>query len=382
MDSERRAIRVCFVTGGYPPQVGGLGASAERLVGYLIEAGFAVHVVTPVPQEIPATIPPALEGGAWIYRVGIAPTNPLEGLQALATAIWELDRSHHFDLFHGFYLTAAYPCLLAIGRTARPLIVSLRGSDIVRDIEEPRYRPFLTRALQKATWITAVNTGFLDRAARYTDLAGRASVIANAVPPPADPTWQLGDRNRGVAGTVSLLRYVKNIPLLIEAYAHVCPDLRRRLLLVGYWSDSTPIDVADRIQAEAIIERQGIGAEVEITGAVTPLAVSDYLRAMHVFVLSSRYEGMSNALLEALAFGVPVVTTSIANMEHVARSGENLLHVPNADAREIGAAIAAILADDQLAARLSAGGRACAARFDTQTEKEGWLAVYRHVLAH
>ena len=124
-------LRVCLSTVEYPPQVGGVGRAAQRLVRHLSEAGCEVHVVTTV-YENPERDEPwsSREDGATIHRLpllsGDVDAQALpeaeykallrEGAQKLAQYVFELDARHRFDLFHAFYLKMAYPLWLA----ARP----------------------------------------------------------------------------------------------------------------------------------------------------------------------------------------------------------------------------------------------------------------------
>jgi glycosyltransferase involved in cell wall biosynthesis len=89
-----------------------------------------------------------------------------------------------------------------------------------------------------------------------------------------------------------------------------------------------------RPQVEEKIRASGIGDNVGLLGALPPARIVDYLRASDLFALSSAYEGMPIAVLEALAAGLPVVTTDVGEVRLIVTSGINgaisTAHTPDA----------------------------------------------------
>jgi len=79
------------------------------------------------------------------------------------------------------------------------------------------------------------------------------------------------------------------------------------------------------------IEDMGLGAHVELVGAVSSAEVLERTRAADVFVLSSHTEGISNAAIEAMAVGLPIVTTSAGGMSEVVSDGQEGFVVPVRD---------------------------------------------------
>ena len=215
-----------------------------------------------------------------------------------------------------------------------------------------------------------------DRAAWEARKANKPG--GNAVDTAALPRWEPTAANAGVVGAVSKFRPVKNIPLLTEGYALVPADVRRRLLLVGYWAEYCD---DERARADAIAARAGIHDEITVTGALPAADVPAQLLKMRVFALTSTFEGMSNALLEALAVGTPVVTTTIAGLEEHAVDGEHLLRVDAMDAPALARALDAVLRDEALARRLSQGARALAAHYSLAAERQRWFDLYGELLA-
>ena len=370
---------MCLSPAEYPPTPGGVAVAAARLAGDLCDAGYDVHVIAAVTRPgATGEIETSVERGIHVHRWLHAAPATADGLFAHRRAVQRLDAEFDFDIFHGFFLTAAYPCLGAAttpGRR-RPLIASIRGNDVMTLLDQPLCRGMLLPVLRQATWITSVNAAYLARVAEEFDIAGRSSVIRNGVTVDHTQPWAVTDHNRGRVGTVGEFRRVKDIPLLVRAYAGVPAALRQGLLLAGFFSDH---DEAE--WTETLIAEFGLDREVTLTGQFANAEVRAHLARMHVYVQSSAHEGLPNALLEAAGMGVPLVATAVGGMREVIVDEEHGLLVPHGDPAAMAAAITRVLSDDALAARLSEGAHALARRLTPQREREAWLSLYAQLLA-
>ena len=373
--------RICLSTGGYPPDIGGVATAAERLAGTLVAAGHTVHVVTLCDGEDAAArdgVHRALEGGVQVHRVHYR-TDDRRAAFEVRALVRALDEDAPFDIFHGFFLTAVQPCISAVDASGhpRPIIASIRGNDALTLKDMPFTRASVLTALRRADWVTSVNQAYLDLVSADVDIAGRASVIRNGVKqsPEAAAPWVLGPDNRGVVGLVGNLRKVKDIPLLVRGYAAIPGHLRRRLILAGAFSERD-----EEEWTQCLIEEFGLASQVSLTGGFRQPEVFSYLRSMHVYVQSSAFEGLPNALLEAAAIGLPLVATAVGGMKEVLTHEQTGLLVPHGDSVALGAAITRILADDDLAQHLSRGARALAGQLSPERERAEWLALYDRLL--
>lgn len=150
-----------------------------------------------------------------------------------------------------------------------------------------------------------------------------------------------------LVGMVGRLSWKKGYEFALEAAAQLrdrVPGLR--FDIVG--------DGELRGDLEARAARLGLDGTVRFLGQRRD--VPDLMRTFDCFVLSSVIEGMPNALLEAMALGRPVVTTSAGGSAEVVVDGESGLVVPPGDAAAIAGAVERVLADRAFAERLAAAG--------------------------
>ena len=374
---------VCLLTASFPPYPGGVARAARRLAGHLLEGGYLVHVVTyQSGYKDSDPVSRIEEDGLTVHRIAQdqSVTGDLTGFR-LRKYLKDLDTEVDFGLFHGFFLTVAYSCVLASagvnGKPSRPTILSARGTDAASLIDEPTIRSMFLYALGRATWVTSVNQEYLDRIQRDVELSGRCSVIRNGVARASpDSFWSQEDSRRRVIGTVGEFRTVKDIPLLIRAYAALPQSLRRGLLLAGYFSSRE-----EELWSQMLIDEFHLRDEVEITGPFDPDRLEGYLGRMYVYVQSSSYEGLPNALLEAASHGLPLVATAVGGVKEVFEDERSALLVPHGEPAAMSGAIRRVLEDPSLAKRLARGALEVAEALSLGREKEAWLALYDRLLS-
>ncbi len=172
-------------------------------------------------------------------------------------------------------------------------------------------------------------------------------------------------------GTVGRLEAVKDQGTLLEAFIRL-RDLdpavfpRLRLILVGEGSL--------RPALEARARAAGVGDQVWFAGARDD--IPELLRALDLFVLPSRAEGISNTIMEAMASGLPVVATAVGGNDELVRDGETGRLVPAEDPAALALALQAC-GDPALRRRMGAAGRVRAeAAFSLAAMVNRYLEVY------
>ena len=148
----------------------------------------------------------------------------------------------------------------------------------------------------------------------------------------------------GLAGRLDDPR--KNLPLLLEAIRRVvCARPRVRLVLAGEYGA-----VNDQCVA------MGLDSHVEFKGLLSEAALTDFYRDLDLFVIPSRSEGHAIVGMEAMASGVPVISTRCGGPEDYVQDGINGFLTAH-DASEIADCIIRLMDDRELRNRLGANAR-------------------------
>lgn len=177
-----------------------------------------------------------------------------------------------------------------------------------------------------------------------------------------------------VFGTVSRLIESKRVDVLIDALALLRaqrPDADIRLVVVG--------DGPVRAALEARVAGKGLTSAVTFAGLRSD--VPDCLAAFDAFAFASVTEGFGLVLLEAMAARLPVLATDLPPMSDIVREGETGLLAPPADPVANARAMARLIDDPALRAKLASAGRACAEAHSLDLMAERIEAIYREALA-
>jgi glycosyltransferase involved in cell wall biosynthesis len=176
---------------------------------------------------------------------------------------------------------------------------------------------------------------------------------------------------------VANIRRVKGIDVLLRAAHKVCAEIPDTVFLVlGYHSPAGPYSTEIRSLARTL----GLEKNVKFLNFVeNPLPT---LKMSSAFCLLSRSEGFSNALLEAMACGVPPVVTQVGGNPEAIRDGEEGFLVPVEDADTAADRLLQLLRDPARARRMGASAQAAVqARFGADTMIQQLIALYRDLLA-
>ena len=203
----------------------------------------------------------------------------------------------------------------------------------------------------------------------------RVLVLGNPVaiePSQADTAPEQTEASHRIVG-VGRLSAEKGFDRLIDAFARIAGRLPEwTLVLTG--------DGPERARLEALVAASGLEGRVLLRGvSAEPWQGT---RAGDVFVLPSLYEGMSNALLEAMARGLaPIVTPAAGALHGVVRDGESALLAADGSPAAIAAAIERVATDNRLRSDLAQAARRRARRYAASEVAEEWRSALLGVLA-
>jgi len=356
-------MRIVCLNYEYPPLGGGAGNATAYLAREMAGLGAKVLTVTSSFKGLPALEErdgyairriPSLRGHADHCR-------PYEMAAFMASAclyLPKLVREFEAEAVIAFFGAPCGPAALwAKKRLGVPYIVSLRGGDV------PGFQPYdlknyhrLTAPVIHAVWRGAAhvvaNTAGLRDLALSTSGGVPVKIIPNGVDPavfhPADA------RPDGPARLLFVGRVVrqKGLDVLLDALAGLgnAPD----------WSLDVVGDGPARVELAARALRLGLTERVRFLGWRGREEMPGLFRSADAFVFPSRDEGMPNAVLEAMASGLPVAATRISGNEELVRHGETGFLVPPDDPGALGEALTRLLAKPGLRADMGAKARTLA----------------------
>lgn len=430
MGERNEHLSICFVALSFWPSVGGAQRRAEKQARQLRDLGHDVLVVTLRlhKQWERRThingIPVVRVGGTYkrdgtlrIGRLGIWPVNI-----GVFLLLWRLRRS--YDVIHVFQVTPLAAVAALIGKfTRKPVVVSSQCSVLA---QTPRAQPESAAVLMADTltdtsflkidpsrvWIGGGDIRnllqgtlggrtlltFLRRSDVYYQALSTQSKLYLAswgfcserivyIPGSVDTEKFRPDPGRRPDPAspertlicVARLDYSKGIDVLLHAWKRMLSTssewrvpLKPTLRLVG--------DGDLRPQLERMAVELNIQGSLEFLGARSDIV--ELLQQAWGFVLPSRNEGMPNALLEAMACGLPCVATRVSGSEDVITDGLSGMLVEPEEPAELARALRSLIEDTELAQRLGQEGRAAVVREYQLVHIVGrCLGLYRQLLS-
>ena len=229
--------------------------------------------------------------------------------------------------------------------TKAPIIMSERADP---KIYSRRTQKELRRIVSRSAGVVFQTEEAYDWYRSYLKEA-KPTVIPNAINPAFIRPAYEGEREKVIVG-VGRLSEQKNFALLISSFTKIAEKFPEyKLVIYGKGSLLNSL--------QSLAKEKGVGDRVEFPGFATNMP--EILEKASMFVLSSDYEGMPNALMEAMALGVPCVSTDCGGggARFLIRDGENGLLVPRKDQEKMAEAMEKILSDATFAEKISENSR-------------------------
>ena len=357
-------LRVLHVIASMAAEWGGTATAVTGLTKALGELGVHSEIVTTTDDaEGPLLPTPHLRRHSfqrgWAARAWSAYSRPLAA--HLERAVGDFDIVHVHGLWHFGGLMAAR----IAKRRGVPYVVSLRGELDGRRLRHKGFKKRIYRALllddvlRSADALHAVSAAERGHVARL-GIGTPVFVCPNGVDlaaldegAPPDEGFLMEHpalQGRQVVLYLGRIDALKGLDVLAEAFVDVASRRDDAALLVAGRDEDDTLPGVQRTLRDA-----GVSERVVLAGFLTGQRKSAALASAAVFVLSSYSEGFSNAVVEALAAGLPVVISEQCNFPEVERAGAGFV-VP-ATPRAVAEAVAAVLADADLARRMGERGR-------------------------
>lgn len=239
---------------------------------------------------------------------------------ALASTMVNVVSNHNLDLLHVHYAiphaSSAYFARQMLRKQGRdiPFITTLHGTDITLVGKDSHYGCVVTFSINESDAITAVSENLKEETYRSFNIEKPIQVIPNFV----DATRfnlsnkehfkkMLAPNGERILAHVSNFRKVKRVDDVLEVFQRVRAALPSKLLMIG--------DGPERQNAEDLARKLDIGQDVRFLGKQEQM--EEILNIADLFLLPSQYESFGLAALEAMACGVPVISSNAGGLPEV-----------------------------------------------------------------
>ena len=375
-------MKVLMINYEFPPIGGGAGqAHLAILKQYAGKSYLQVDVLASAPK--PGFAVQKLSENVTLYTVGVHKKN-LHYWRKIEVVEWvikatgpyrRLLRENRYDLVHAFFgLPTGWLCYRTANRL--PYIISLRGSDVPGgharlQLEYKMMGPLLKRIWQKAAALVACSDGLKNRALKFLPSAN-IDIIPNGID--LDKFHPVA--NKELSGelkllTVGRLSVTKRFEMLVEAVEMLSKQGKNvRLTISGGGG------LLDELKN--FVEQKKLTGIVNLTGRIESDKMPDVYRQHDMFVSASMQEGMSNAMLEAMASGLPIITTRCEGVDELI--SDNGIVVGKDSAEALAEAINNLAENKQAYSSMCALARRRAENFDWDKVADGYVKLYQRVL--
>jgi len=379
-------MKILFFNYEYPPLGGGAGnASFYILREYAKLSGLEVDLVTSSIDEKYHL--EKIGENVRVHRLPIGKNGKnlhYQSQKELIIYAWKayrfskkLIKESEYDLTHSFF---TIPCgavsWLLWKKYKIPYVISLRGSDV------PGYSDrfglvyatlsFFIRHIWNKAMAVIANSRGLKELALKTDPLQEIGIIYNGID---TEKFQL-DLQKKEAGKINLtvgasrITARKGIIFLIDAMKILSEKYPEVFLDVMGEGDA-------KENLENYVEKSGLTDRVKFVGRIPSDETFRYYQKADIFVLPSLNEGMSNAMLEALASGLPIVSTDTGGAQELVRDGINGFIVKMKDSRDLAEKVERLVSDGELRKRMGEESRDLAEKMSWKNVSQQYFDLYK-----
>jgi N-acetyl-alpha-D-glucosaminyl L-malate synthase BshA len=348
------------------PTFGGSGVLATELGKALAQKGHQVHFITyQQPVRLNVFVP-----NIFYHEVQV-PTYPLFDYPpyetALASTLVDVIKNHELDLLHVHYAiphaSAAYMAKKIVEQDGIdiPFITTLHGTDITLVGRDKTYTPVVTFSINQSDAITSVSKNLCEETYRFFKIEKPIEVIYNFVDverfnrKPIDAFKKvIAPNGERILLHASNFRKIKRVQDVVKIFYEVNKEIPSKLLFVG--------DGPERGMVEELGRQLDVCDEIRFVGKQEQM--EDILAIGDLFLLTSEYESFGLAALEAMAAGVPVVSTNAGGLGEINIDGVTGYMSNVGDVDTMSQQAIAILKDEEVLQKFKKNAAQHALKFD------------------
>ncbi len=364
------------------PTFGGSGVLATELGMALSEKGHEIHFIS-YQQPVRLSFHPNI-----YYHEVMVQNYPLFDFPpyetALTSTLVHVINNNDLDLLHVHYAiphaSAAYFAREILKKKGKdiPFITTLHGTDITLVGKDPTYAPVVTFSINQSDAITAVSQNLRDETYKSFDVEKEIQVIPNFVDTSrfyhSDKEHfkkMLAPSGERILAHVSNFRKVKRVEDVVRVFEKVRQVLPSKLLMIG--------DGPERQNAEEVCRHLSICNDIRFLGKQEQM--DEILSITDLFVLPSQYESFGLSALEAMACGVPVISTNVGGIPEINVQGVTGYLSNVGDVDDMAKHAIEILKDDATLKQFKQAALAQAKRFEKKDIIPMYERLYESVLA-
>jgi N-acetyl-alpha-D-glucosaminyl L-malate synthase BshA len=364
------------------PTFGGSGVLATELGLELSRKGHEIHFITysqPVRLEL-------LSSNVHFHEVNV-PDYPLFHYQpyelALSSKLVDMVKAHNIDVLHVHYaIPHAYAAYMAKKMLHEegidvPIVTTLHGTDVTLVGSHPFYKTAVTFSINKSDAVTSVSQNLKEVTQRLFNTQKEIKVVPNFIDLEKYKTTHtdcardiLARPEERVITHVSNFRPVKRIADVIDIFYKIQNELPAKLMMVG--------EGPERKQAEHLCKTYNIEDKVVFLGNSSE--VDKILCFSDLFLLPSETESFGLAALEAMASGVPVISSNSGGIPEVNIEGVSGYLSPVGAIDEMAQNALKILKEDTTLNTFKHGAQVTATKFDIHKIVPFYEAIYEEAL--
>lgn len=365
------------------PTFGGSGVVATELGLELARRGHEIHFIT-YSQPVRLAL---LNPNVHYHEVNV-PEYPLFHYQpyelALSSKLVDMVKLYKIEVLHVHYaIPHAYAGYMAKQMLKNeginlPMITTLHGTDITLVGNHPFYKPAVTFSINKSDYVTSVSQSLKDDTLKLFKIKNKIKVIPNFIEldkvkkDPLAPCHRsvMAKENERIVTHISNFRKVKRISDIIKIFYNIQKVMPAKLMMVG--------DGPEKEKAEILCQELGIHDKVIFFGNSNE--IDKILLLTDLFLLPSETESFGLAALEAMACGVPVISSNSGGLPEVNFDGFSGYLSNVGDVDEMASNAIKILKDDAVLNEFKNNALEVAKKFDIKNILPIYEALYQRAI--
>jgi len=364
------------------PTFGGSGVLATELGKALADKGHEVHFIT---YQQPVRL--SVFNANIFYHEVLVPTYPLFDYPpyetALSSTMVNVIVNNNLDLLHVHYAiphaSAAYMAKKILEKQGKhiPVITTLHGTDITLVGRDKTFAPVVTFSINESDAITAVSDNLRDETYRHFKIEKEIQVIKNFVDvkrfnrKPIDAFRKvIAPNGEKIILHASNFRKIKRVGDVVKVFAELHKKVPSKLLFVG--------DGPERSMVENMGRDLSLSDDMRFVGRQEQM--EDILAIADLFVLTSEYESFGLAALEAMAAGVPVISTNAGGLPEINIDGKTGYLADIGDIETMSKQAIELLSDEKKLAKFKENSMKQAQLFDIETVIPEYEELYNRFL--